>query len=80
VVGRNNSRTAIPPDEDDFVFITDRKRDVVFVKGLNVFPREVEEATSRDGRSEAGPHRTSAGGPRRPGAADRLSAIANLPA
>jgi long-chain acyl-CoA synthetase len=28
---------------DGFVFITDRKRDVVFVKGFNVFPREVEE-------------------------------------
>jgi long-chain acyl-CoA synthetase len=25
------------------VFITDRKKDVVFVKGFNVFPREVEE-------------------------------------
>jgi long-chain acyl-CoA synthetase len=31
-------------DEDGFVFITDRKKDVVFVKGFNVFPREVEEA------------------------------------
>lgn len=30
-------------DEDSFVFITDRKKDVVFVKGFNVFPREVEE-------------------------------------
>src|SRR5258706_2240114 len=30
-------------DEDGFVFITDRKKDVVFVKGFNVFPREVEE-------------------------------------
>jgi long-chain acyl-CoA synthetase len=30
-------------DEDGFLFITDRKKDVVFVKGLNVFPREVEE-------------------------------------
>ena len=25
------------------MFITDRKKDVVFVKGFNVFPREVEE-------------------------------------
>ena len=30
-------------DEDGFVFITERKKDVVFVKGFNVFPREVEE-------------------------------------
>jgi long-chain acyl-CoA synthetase len=30
-------------DEDGFLFITDRKEDVVFVKGFNVFPREVEE-------------------------------------
>ena len=31
-------------DEDGFVFLIDRKKDVVFVKGFNVFPREVEEA------------------------------------
>ena len=30
-------------DSDGFLFITDRKKDVVFVKGFNVFPREVEE-------------------------------------
>jgi long-chain acyl-CoA synthetase len=30
-------------DADGFVFITDRKKDVVFVKGFSVFPREVEE-------------------------------------
>jgi long-chain acyl-CoA synthetase len=30
-------------DKDGFVFISDRKKDVVFVKGFNVFPREVEE-------------------------------------
>ena len=30
-------------DKDGFVFITDRKKDVIFVKGFNVFPREVEE-------------------------------------
>ncbi|WP_376089502.1 class I adenylate-forming enzyme family protein [Roseomonas sp. CCTCC AB2023176] len=30
-------------DAEGFVFITDRKKDVVFVKGFNVFPREVEE-------------------------------------
>ncbi|MBD0271294.1 MAG: AMP-binding protein [Acetobacteraceae bacterium] len=31
-------------DADGFLFITDRKKDVVLVKGYNVFPREVEEA------------------------------------
>ena len=31
-------------DEDGFLFLVDRKKDVVFVKGFNVFPREVEEA------------------------------------
>ena len=30
-------------DQDGFLFITDRKKDVVFVKGFNVFPREAEE-------------------------------------
>jgi long-chain acyl-CoA synthetase len=30
-------------DPDGFLFITDRKKDVVFVKGFNVFPRQVEE-------------------------------------
>src|SRR5258708_13317407 len=30
-------------DQDGFLFITDRKKDVVFVKGFNAFPREVEE-------------------------------------
>jgi long-chain acyl-CoA synthetase len=30
-------------DQEGFLFITDRKKDVVFVKGFNVFPREVEE-------------------------------------
>jgi long-chain acyl-CoA synthetase len=31
-------------DADGFLFITDRKKDVVLVNGFNVFPREVEEA------------------------------------
>lgn len=30
-------------DEDGFLTITDRKKDVIFVNGFNVFPREVEE-------------------------------------
>lgn len=31
-------------DDDGFLRITDRKKDVIFYKGYNVFPREVEEA------------------------------------
>ena len=31
-------------DEEGFLHVTDRKKDVIFVKGFNVFPREVEEA------------------------------------
>ena len=34
-------------DADGFLFITDRKKDVIFFKGFNVFPREVEEALLR---------------------------------
>ncbi|MBX5454142.1 MAG: AMP-binding protein [Acidobacteriia bacterium] len=30
-------------DADGFLYITDRKKDVILVKGFNVFPREVEE-------------------------------------
>ncbi len=30
-------------DANGFLFITDRKKDVILVKGFNVFPREVEE-------------------------------------
>ena len=30
-------------DADGFLFITDRKKDMVLVKGFNVYPREVEE-------------------------------------
>ena len=31
-------------DEDKYVYIVDRKKDMVIVSGLNVYPREVEEA------------------------------------
>jgi long-chain acyl-CoA synthetase len=30
-------------DADGFLFITDRKKDMLLVKGFNVFPREIEE-------------------------------------
>jgi long-chain acyl-CoA synthetase len=39
-------------DKDGFLFIIDRKKDVVFVKGFNVFPREVEEAIHTHRRVE----------------------------
>ena len=31
-------------DEDGYIYIVDRKKDMVIVAGLNVYPREVEEA------------------------------------
>jgi len=30
-------------DEEDYIFIVDRKKDIIIVSGLNVYPREVEE-------------------------------------
>ncbi|MGR9106688.1 MAG: AMP-binding protein, partial [Gammaproteobacteria bacterium] len=30
-------------DEDGFVFIVDRKKDMILVKGFNVYPREIDE-------------------------------------
>jgi len=30
-------------DEDDYYYIVDRKKDIIIVSGLNVYPREVEE-------------------------------------
>ncbi len=30
-------------DEDGYIFITDRKKDMLLVNGINVYPREVEE-------------------------------------
>ncbi|MGI6491319.1 MAG: long-chain-fatty-acid--CoA ligase [Pelotomaculum sp.] len=31
-------------DEDGYIFLVDRKKDLVIVSGLNVYPREIEEA------------------------------------
>ena len=31
-------------DEDDYYYIVDRKKDMIIVSGLNIYPREVEEA------------------------------------
>src|SRR5207237_2853876 len=30
-------------DEDDYIFIVDRKKDLVITSGFNVYPREVED-------------------------------------
>ncbi|MBI3521602.1 MAG: long-chain fatty acid--CoA ligase [Chloroflexi bacterium] len=34
-------------DEDGYVFIVDRKKELIIVSGFNVYPREVEEALAR---------------------------------
>jgi long-chain acyl-CoA synthetase len=37
-------------DEDGYVYILDRKKDLILVKGINVYPREVEEVLGRHPR------------------------------
>ncbi len=34
-------------DDDDYYFITDRKKDMLLVNGINVYPREIEELIYR---------------------------------
>jgi len=37
-------------DEDGYIYIVDRKKDMIIVRGLNVYPREIEEALYQDPR------------------------------
>ncbi len=41
-------------DADGFLFITDRRKDVVFVKGYNVFPPEIEEVRYKHANRPSG--------------------------
>lgn len=34
-------------DEEGYIFIVDRKKDLIISKGINVYPREIEEAIAR---------------------------------
>ncbi|MEA3354283.1 MAG: long-chain-fatty-acid--CoA ligase [Campylobacterota bacterium] len=34
-------------DEDGFIYIVDRKKDLIIAKGVNVYPREIEELISK---------------------------------
>ncbi|WP_022849910.1 long-chain-fatty-acid--CoA ligase [Limisalsivibrio acetivorans] len=34
-------------DEEGFIYIVDRKKDLILVKGMNVYPREIEEVLHR---------------------------------
>ncbi len=41
-------------DDDGFIFIVDRKKDLIIRGGFNVYPREVEEAIARHPGGRAG--------------------------
>ena len=34
-------------DEDDYLYIVDRKKDLIISKGINIYPREIEEVIER---------------------------------
>ena len=34
-------------DEDGFIYLVDRKKDIIIVSGFNVYPNEVEDVVSR---------------------------------
>jgi len=40
-------------DEDGFIYIVDRKKDLILVKGINVYPREIEEVLHNHEKVEA---------------------------
>ncbi|MEL7521581.1 MAG: long-chain-fatty-acid--CoA ligase, partial [Cyanobacteria bacterium J06553_1] len=42
-------------DKDGYLFLVDRKKDMIIISGFNVFPNEIEDAlTQYEGVSEAG--------------------------
>jgi long-chain acyl-CoA synthetase len=40
-------------DEEGFIYIVDRKKDLIIVKGINVYPREIEELLYQHNKVEA---------------------------
>lgn len=40
-------------DEDGYIYIVDRKKDLIIVKGINVYPREIEEVLHKHEKVEA---------------------------
>lgn len=40
-------------DEDGYIYIVDRKKDLIIVKGMNVYPREIEEVLHKHERIAA---------------------------
>lgn len=40
-------------DEDGYIYIVDRKKDLIIVKGINVYPREIEEVLHKHDAVEA---------------------------
>ena len=48
-------------DEDGYLFIVDRKKDLIIRGGFNVYPRDVEDAPARAPRGRDGRGRRQAG-------------------